>query len=441
VFADLSKKLLNAIGNIGRRGILTEGVVDSAVREIRVSLLEADVSLTVVKSFVSNIREKLVSQTLVGGLTSEQTILKAVYDELVNLLGTPGDTNAISKVKTILMVGLQGTGKTTTSAKLAHMLQTKYHKRALLVSLDTYRPAAMRQLKKLASQASADFFDDFTEGVDTPLTIAQKSLDARSAYDTVIYDTAGRLYIDDVMMDEVKSVRCLLEHGEIYLVIDSMMGQDSVNMAKAFNDAIGLTGLILTRIDGDAKGGAALSAKTVSNCEIKYMCTGEKIQDIEAFHPDRIASRILDRGDVMSLIEKTMDASIADDVKDVALGKKFDMNGMETYLAQLGKIGGIGGLMKFLPGVGKLKAKLAEANITDKSIARQIAVIRSMTKLERKDPGILNASRRRRIAAGCGQQVSDVNKLVKQFEQIKAITSKLKEHGQSAQLINKLSRP
>jgi signal recognition particle subunit SRP54 len=437
VFANLSKKLLDAIGNIGKRGVLTDGVVDTAIREIRVSLLEADVALSVVKSFASNVREKLVGQKTISGLTSEQTIIKIVYDELVNLLGTPGDAREISKCKAILMVGLQGTGKTTTSAKLAHMLQTKYNKKVLLVSLDTYRPAAIQQLRKLASQNSIDIFDDLELETDTPLTIAQRSYEARSKYDTVIYDTAGRLHIDRDMMDEVESIKKILAHSETYLVIDGMMGQDSVNTAKVFNEAVEVTGLILTRADGNARGGAALSAKTVSNCQIKYMCTGEKIQDIEVFHPDRIASRILDRGDVMSLVEKAMDTDIVDGIKDIAAGKKFDMNGMEMYLIQLEKIGGLGGFMKFLPGVSKLKSKLAEANITDKSVARQVAIIRSMTKQERRSPETLNASRRKRIAAGCGQQVSDVNKLVKQFEQIKMMMSKLKNPRALAQISDK----
>jgi signal recognition particle subunit SRP54 len=425
---------MTAIGNIGRRGVLTDGVVDSAIREIRVSLLEADVVLSVVKSFVSNVREKLVGQKPIGGLTSEQTIIKIVYDELVTLLGTPCDAYEISKHKTILMVGLQGTGKTTTSAKLAHMLQTKYKKKVLLVSLDTYRPAAIQQLQKLASQNNIDFFDDLELETDTPLTIARRSYEVRSKYDAVVYDTAGRLHIDRGMMDEVASIKNFLAHSETYLVIDAMMGQDSVNTAKAFNESVEVTGLILTRVDGDAKGGAALSAKAVSNCQIKYMCTGEKINDIEIFHPDRIASRILDRGNVMSLVEKAMDTDIVDGLKDIATGKKLDMNGMETYLMQLEKMGGLGGFMKFLPGVGKLKAKLAEANITDKSVARQIAIIRSMTKQERRKPEILNASRRKRIAAGCGQQVSDVNKLVKQFEQFKTMMSKLKDPRALSQL-------
>ncbi|MDR1333482.1 MAG: signal recognition particle protein Srp54, partial [Holosporales bacterium] len=412
VFANLSKKLLAAIGSIGKRGILTDEAVDAAVREIRISLLEADVALDVVKSFTSNVREKLIGQKLIGGLTSEQTIIKIVYDELVELLGTPDSSPGI-KHRIVLMVGLQGTGKTTTSAKLAYLQKTKFKKRVLLVSLDTYRPAAIHQLQKLASQNSIDFFDGFDIESDDPIAIVQKSAKARSDYDITIYDTAGRLYIDDNMMTEVKTIKELIGECETFLVVDSMMGQDSINMARSFNEAVGLTGIVLTRIDGDARGGVALSAKAVSNCQIRYIGTGEKIQDIEVFHPDRIASRILDRGDMMSLIENAMDENVVDAVKDVAIGKKFDLAGMETYLGQLEKIGGLRGFMKFLPGVGKLKAKLEEANITDRSAARQRAIIRSMTPLERRKPEILNASRRRRIAAGCGQQVSDVNKLIK----------------------------
>jgi signal recognition particle subunit SRP54 len=428
VFSNLSKKLLSIIDGIRKRGILTEEVVEATIREIRVSLLEADVALSVVKSFSANMREKLIGRKVINNVAPEQTIIKIVYDELVNLLGHTDDLHE-DRYKTILMAGLQGTGKTTAAAKLAYLLKTKFKKKVLLVSLDTYRPAAIDQLQKLASNNSIDFFNDIDLTSDTPIAIAQKAVEAQKRYDVAIYDTAGRLYLDEGMMAEIKEIKNVTNPNETFLVVDSMMGQDAINTAKAFNEAVKLTGLILTRVDGDSRGGAALSAKSVTNCQIKYICVGEKIEDIEPFYPERIASRILDKGDILSLVEKAMDKNVMEDVKDVALGKQFDLNGMEKYLKQLEKIGGISGFLKFLPGVGKIKEQLKEANVTDKTVAKQIAIIRSMTKGERKDPSVLNASRRRRIASGCGQQVSDVNRLIKQFEQVRTMMTKFQNQG------------
>ena len=423
MFSNLSQKLVSIFDAIRKRGILTEEMIDNTIREIRVSLLEADVALSVVRSFTGSLKEKLKDQKVIKSITPEQTIIKIVYDELVSLLGESGDI-LDHKKRSILMVGLQGTGKTTTSAKLANLLKNKFKRKCLLVSLDTYRPAAIEQLQKLASQNGIDFFNDFDIKNDNPISIAKKALAASKDYDVVIYDTAGRLYIDSEMMSEIENIKNITSPDETFLVIDSMMGQDAINTAKTFHDTVNLTGLVLTRIDGDARGGAALSAKSVTNCQIKYICTGEKINDIEQFHPDRIASRILDKGDVLSLVEKAMDENVMSEVSDVKIGKDFDLNGMEKYLKQLEKIGGIGGFLKFIPGIGKIKEQLKEANINDKTVAKQIAIIKSMTPLERKDPKILNASRRRRIASGCGQEVSDVNRLIKQFEGVKNMMTK-----------------
>lgn len=434
MFSNLSKKLVSIIENIRKRGILTEEVVDATVREIRVSLLEADVALPVVKAFSAKLKEKLVGQKAISSITPEQTVIKAVYDELVNLLGESADLKLRSR--RVMMLGLQGTGKTTTSAKLANLLKSRFKRNVLLVSLDTYRPAAIEQLRVLAKGNSIDFFDDLSAN-DTPLDIARKAAKIQDTYDTVIYDTAGRLHIADDMMAEVSELKEIIVPDELLLVIDSMMGQDAINTAKAFNDLVHLTGLVLTRVDGDARGGAALSAKYVTNCQIKYICTGEKIGDIEQFHPDRVASRILDKGDVLGLIEKAMDADVAGSIEDVATGKDFNLNGMAQYLRQLEKLGGFGGFLKFIPGMGKIKEQLNKANITDKTVARQLAIICSMTKAERADPRILNASRRRRIAAGCAQEVSDVNRLIKQFEQIKAMMSKFKDAGMMRSLAGK----
>ncbi len=438
MFANLSKRLSKIMDNLRNRGILTEEIIDTTIRELRVSLLEADVALSVVKAFSQNLKEKLSGKSVINTTTPEQTVIKLVYDELVNILGDPENTKQNLSGR-ILMSGLQGTGKTTTSAKLANLLKSKYRKRVLLVSLDTYRPAAIDQLKLLAKNNNIDFFEDFNPD-DIPLSIAQKSLEICNRYDITIFDTAGRRYLDESMMQELSDLKNLINPNDSYLVIDSMMGQDTLNTAKAFNKSLHLTGLILTRIGGDAKGGAALSAKYITNCPIKYICTGEKISDIEIFHPDRIASRILDRGDVLTLVEKAMDSNITDEIKDVRIGKDFDLNGMEKYLRQLEKIGGISGFLKFIPGMGKIKDQLKESNISDKTIAKQIAIIRSMTIEERKNPKILNASRRRRIAAGCAQEISEVNRLIKQFEQVKTMMTKFQNPGMMQSMVNKFMK-
>ena len=438
MFANLSQKLTKIIDNLRNRGVLTEEIVDKTIREIRVSLLEADVALSVVKVFSQQLKEKLIGKNVINTTTPEQTIIKAVYDELISILGNPDEAKDYKSGK-ILMLGLQGTGKTTTSAKLSNLIQSKSKKNVLLVSLDTYRPAAIDQLRILAKNNNIVFFDNFNSD-DTPISIARKAMDICDKYDVTIFDTAGRLYLDDSMMEEVAELKAIINPEDSYLVIDSMMGQDAVNTAKTFNESLQLTGLILTRVDGDSKGGAALSAKYITNCSIKYICAGEKISDIEIFHPDRIASRILDRGDVLTLVEKAMNSNITDEIKEVQLGKDFDLNGMEKYLRQLEKIGGINGFLKFIPGIRRIKDQLKEANISDKTIARQIAIIRSMTIEERKDPKILNASRRRRIAAGCAQEVSDVNKLIKQFEQVKTMMTKFQNPGMMQSMVNKFMK-
>ncbi len=425
MFDGLSKKLLSIFGNIRNKGVLTEDVIDSTIREIRISLLEADVALSVVKQFSNDLKEKLKDQTVIKSVTPEQTIIKIVYDGLVKLLG---NCNESYKYNSIMLVGLQGSGKTTTAAKLANLFKTKFKNKCLLVPLDTYRPAAITQLEQLANQNGIDFFNNFNQN-DDPLDIATKAHSIAHNYDIVIYDTAGRLYIDDKLMKELVELKTIINPKDILLVIDSMMGQDTVNTAKTFNEQLNISGLILTRVDGDSRGGAALSAKSVTNCQIKFMGTGEKIKDIEIFYPERIASRILDRGDIISLVEKAMDENVAEDISKVKMGKDFDLNSMETYLLQMNKIGGLSGLMKFIPGVKRLQEQLKNSNISDKVISRQIAIIRSMTKKERSNPKILDASRRKRIAGGCGQEVYDVNRLIQQYDHLKKIMTKMYEHG------------
>lgn len=438
MFENLSQKLTKIFDSLKNRGILTEEIINTTIREVRVSLLEADVALSVVKSFSQSLKEKLLGKSVINTTTPEQTIIKIVYDELVNILGNPDDVKEYKSGK-ILMLGFQGTGKTTTSAKLANLISTKNKKKVLLVSLDTYRPAAIEQLRILAKNHNIDFFNNFNSD-DNPLSIAQKAMKICDKYDVTIFDTAGRIYLDEFMMQEVFELKSIINPDDSYLVVDSMMGQDAVNTAKIFNESFQLTGLILTRIDGDSKGGAALSVKYITNCPIKYICSGEKISDIEIFHPDRIASRILDRGDVLTLVEKALDSNVTDEIKEVHIGKDFDLNGMEKYLKQLEKIGGISGFLRFIPGMGKIKDQLKEANISDKTIARQIAIIRSMTLEEKKNPKILNASRRRRIAAGCAQEVSEVNKLIKQFDQVKTMMTKFQNPGMMQSMFNKFMK-
>ncbi|MBR1943919.1 MAG: signal recognition particle protein [Alphaproteobacteria bacterium] len=425
MFDGLSKKLLSIFGNIRNKGVLTEDVIDSTIREIRISLLEADVALSVVKQFSQDLKEKLKDQAVIKSVTPEQTIIKIVYDELVKLLGS---SNEYYTYKSIMLVGLQGSGKTTTAAKLANLFKTKFKNKCLLVPLDTYRPAAITQLEQLAHSSNIDFFNDFNNN-DDPLDIATKAHSVANNYDVVIYDTAGRLYVDDKLMKELVELKTIINPKDILLVLDSMMGQDAINTANTFNEQLNISGLILTRVDGDSRGGAALSAKSVTNCQIKFIGTGEKIKDIEIFYPERIASRILDKGDIISLVEKAIDENVAEDISKVKFGKGFDLNSMETYLLQMNKIGGLSGLMKFIPGIKRIQEQLKNNNISDKVISRQIAIIRSMTKKERSNPKILDASRRKRIAGGCGQEVYDVNRLIQQYDNLKKIMTKMYEQG------------
>ena len=417
MFGNLRDKFREIIDKINNRGILTEDIIDTTVRELRISLLEADVALPVVKDFSAKLKEKLLGKQVLNSMTPAQTVMQNVYNELVALLGDSGEISNIKRGK-ILILGLQGAGKTTSSAKLANLLQSKYNRKVLLVSLDTYRPAAIEQLRKLANKNDIDFFENF-EQKDTPIEIARKALNTQNKYDIIIYDTAGRSSIDEKMMREIADLKALISPSETFLVIDSMMGQDAVNTAKSFNETVTLTGLVLTRADGDARGGAIISAKYVTNCQVKFICNGEKINDIEQFYPERIASKILDQGDIMTFLEKANEMELPQIKRGM-----FDLCDMEGYLTQLKKLGGMGGLMKYLPVIKKLRNHLNTYYNADKAIDHQIAIIRSMTIAEKRDPKILNASRRRRIAAGCGQEVSAVNKLVKQFEHLRTALKK-----------------
>jgi signal recognition particle subunit SRP54 len=432
MFESLQSRLGGIFDKLTRRGALSEADVSEAMREVRVALLEADVALSVVKEFIEKAKEQAIGQDVLKGINPGQMVIKVVHDCMVEMLGgTEGETSINLKAVPpvgILMVGLQGAGKTTTSAKLGLMLTKKERKKVLMASLDVYRPAAQQQLEVLGKQAGvATLPIIFGE---QPVAIAKRAMDEgrKGGYDVVILDTAGRLHIDEKLMSEVAQVRDVAKPTEILLVTDAMTGQDSVNVAKEFNEKIGITGIALTRVDGDARGGAALSMRQVTGAPIKVMGIGEKIDELETFHADRIASRILGMGDVVSLVEKAQEN--IDQDKAEALAKRvmkglFTLEDMLEQLNQIRNMGDINGLMGMLPGIGKMKKQLAAANVDDKMIARQQAIILSMTIKERRNPKIIKASRRQRIAAGSGLTVQDVNKLLKQYQQTETVMKKI----------------
>jgi len=436
VFDGLSDRLGGIFDKLRKRGTLTDSDVVEALREVRVALLEADVALPVVRDFIAKVREQAVGETVIRSVAPGQQVVKIVHDAMVDMLGGEGavpiDLNAPAPVP-ILMAGLQGSGKTTTAGKIALRLKDRAKKRVLLASLDTQRPAAMEQLKQLAERAGVDFLP-IVPGQGA-VDIAARAMDAArlSGHDVVILDTAGRLSIDTVLMEEVKAVSLVSAPHETLLVVDAMTGQDAVNTARAFNEALGVTGIVLTRMDGDARGGAALSMRAVTGKPIKLVGMGEKLDALEDFHPERVASRILGMGDVVSLVEKA--AAVVDQAEAEKLAKKlrkgtFDLEDYRSQLAQVGKMGDLSGLMGMLPGVAKVKSQLKDANLDTKIIRRQAAIINSMTPAERQKPEIIKASRKRRIAAGSGVKVEEVNRLLRQFEDISAMMKRMEKLGQ-----------
>ena len=433
MFESLSTRLGDIFERLKRRGALSEVDVSEALREVRVALLEADVALPVVKDFVAKVKEKAVGQDVVRSITPGQMVVKIVHDCLIETLGVgePLNFQATPPVP-VLMVGLQGSGKTTTSAKIAARLKTVDRKKVLLASLDIYRPAAQRQLEILAGQAEVGSLPILMG--EKPVAIARRAMDVgrREGYDVVILDTAGRLHIDEALMAEVAEVRDAVHPVETLLVVDSMTGQDAVNVARDFNEKIGVTGLVLTRVDGDARGGAALSMRAITGRPIKFLGAGEKLDALEVFHPDRVAGRILGMGDVVSLVEKAMDSVDQDEAEKLAakMAKgKFDLDDMASQFRQIKKMGDLKGIIGMLPGVGKIKKQLDEANIDTRMINRQEAIILSMTKAERKNPDLIKASRKRRIAAGAGVSIQDVNKLLKQYQQMADVMKKVSKMG------------
>jgi len=418
MFDNLSERLGGILDKLTRRGALSEADVDAAMREVRRALLEADVALEVVRSFTDKVREQAIGATVVKSVTPGQMVVKIVHDQLVETLGSDGqliDLNAPAPIA-IMMVGLQGSGKTTTTAKLARRLTQRDKKKVLMASLDVYRPAAQEQLAVLGRDLSIETLPVVAGQM--PQQIAQRALQAGKlgGYDVVLLDTAGRTTLDEEMMREAAAVKTAANPHEVLLVADSLTGQDAVNLARAFDERVGLTGIVLTRVDGDGRGGAALSMRAVTGKPIKLIGTGEKTDALEDFHPSRIASRILGMGDIVSLVEKAaanIDAEKAARTAEKMRKGKFDLADLREQLAQMQNLGGLGGLMGMMPGIAKMKNQLAAANLDDRIVKRQMAVIDSMTRAERKNPDVLKASRKKRIAAGAGVKVEDVNKLLK----------------------------
>jgi signal recognition particle subunit SRP54 len=434
VFEALGNKLEDIFGRLRKRGALTEADVDSALREVRIALLEADVALPVVKSLIAAVKEKAVGQEVLRSITPGQLVVKIVFDEMVAVLGGEVQDLVLEAAPpvVILMAGLQGSGKTTTSGKLALRLRSKERKKVLVASLDVARPAAQEQLKTLAAQAEVENLA-IVPG-QKPLEIAARALkEARTGgFDVVILDTAGRLAIDEELMVELAAVRDLTQPAETLLVADAMTGQDAVNTAKTFAERIGITGIVLTRVDGDARGGAALSMRQVTGKPIKLLGVSEKLSGLEPFHPERVANRILGMGDVVSLVEKaaeTIDRAEAEKLAAKVQKGEFDLDDFLSQLRQVKKMGGMSGILGLLPGVRKVKEQLENANIDQGILKKQEAIILSMTKAERRDIRVLNGSRRRRIARGSGTDVADVNRLIKQFMQMQDMMKQAKKMG------------
>ena len=434
MFESLSQRLSGVFDKLTGRGALSETDVAEALRDIRVALLEAAVALGVVKDFIGRVKQRAVGQDVVKSVTPGQMVVKIVHDELIATLGAEGvglNLNAVPPA-VILMVGLQGSGKTTTSGKLAVRLR-KERKKVLLASLDVYRPAAQQQLEILANQAEVGSLP-IVMG-EMPVAIARRALETgrKEGYDVVVLDTAGRLHIDQELMAEVAAVRDVAKPVETLLVVDAMIGQDAVILAKEFNEKVGITGLVLTRVDGDARGGAALSMRAVTGRPIKFLGLGEKLDALEPFHPDRLAGRILGMGDVVSLVEKAMETFEQEEAEKLAkrIEKgKFDLTDMLAQFKQIEKMGDLKGIIGMIPGLGKMAGQLKDAQIDNKMLARQKAVILSMTPAERKNPDLIKASRKKRIAAGSGVSVQDVNKLLKQHQQMADMMKKVGKLGQ-----------
>ena len=441
-FEGLADKLGRAFKKLKNKGKLSESDVKEAMREVRLALLEADVNYKVAKDFTNKVTERAVGQDVMESLTPAQMVIKIVNEELTNLMG--GENARLefaSKPPTIIMMcGLQGSGKTTHSAKLAKMLKETQNRRPLLVACDIYRPAAIDQLKVVGEKAGVPVFE---MGTENPVKIAKEAVRHAKDYgnDIVILDTAGRLHIDEVLMNELKDIKGEVSPDEILLVIDSMTGQDAVNVAKSFNELLEVTGVILTKLDGDTRGGAALSVKAVTGKPIKFAGTGEKLDDLEVFHPDRMASRILGMGDVLTLIEDAqnkLDQKEAEKMAEKIMANRFDFNDLLGQFEQIKKMGPLKGILSKLPGVGK---QLDNVDINDRQIDWLQAIILSMTPEERENPSLMNPSRKRRIAAGSGRTVEEVNRLIKQLDQMQKMIKQMNRGGKKGKRKKKMMLP
>ena len=440
-FENLSDKLSGVFKRLRSKGKLSESDVKVAMREVRLALLEADVNYKVAKDFTNTVTEKCIGANVMESLTAPQTVVKIVKEELTALMGSEqARLKTANKIPTVIMMcGLQGSGKTTHSAKLAKYLKAQGH-RPMLVACDIYRPAAIEQLKVVGKAVDAPVFE---MGTEKPEIIAKKAVEkARDyGYDYLILDTAGRLHIDEALMDELKRITETVEVNDILLVIDSMVGQDAVNIAKAFNDILAIDGVILTKLDGDTRGGAALSVRAVTGKPIMFVGVGEKLDELDEFHPDRMASRILGMGDVLSLIERVeseLDQKKAEEAAKRLKENKFDMNDLLAQFQQIKKMGSLKSILSMLPGMDK---QLRDVDIDDRQMLRIEAIIKSMTAKEREKPDIINASRKRRIAAGSGMRVEDVNKLLNQYDQMKKMFRQMSAKGGKRKMMRGMRMP
>ncbi len=434
MFENLTDKLVSAFDKIRGRGTLSEGDIATAMKEVRMALIEADVSLDVVKKFISDVTLEAKGQQITKSIKPDQMVIKIVQDKLTELLGGESVDNEVilsSPPSSIMLVGLQGSGKTTSAAKMGLMLK-KTGKKILLASLDVQRPAAMEQLQILGDQSDIDVLPIVENQKPVDITNRSQKEAKQGGYDVVILDTAGRASIDDELMNELRSVYTASKPSEVFLVADAMTGQEAANVAKSFKEKSNVTSIILTRVDGDARGGAALSMSDITNCPIKFMGTGEKIEAFEPFKAERIASRILGMGDVVSLVEKAQTEVKEEEAKDLA--KKiakgtFDFNDFRKQLMQMKKMGGMQGILSLLPGAQKLKRQMAVGGLDDKILVKMDSMISSMTKKERINPKILNGSRKRRISTGSGNSIQDLNRLLKQFKQMNLMMKKMSKRG------------
>ncbi|MFT9382866.1 MULTISPECIES: signal recognition particle protein [unclassified Gluconobacter] len=440
MFDQLSGKMSGVLEGLSKNGKLSEADVTEAMREVRLAMLEADVALPVVRDFVNKVRERAVGHEVLESISPGQAVAKIVNDALIDALGGAGvaplNLSAVPPVP-LLMVGLQGSGKTTTSGKIALRLSSRERKKILLASLDVQRPAAQLQLQQLAERVNA--ITGLVKSLpivagQSPVDIAKRALETarREGYDIVILDTAGRLSIDEALMDEVREIRSVTNPAETLLVVDAMTGQDAVNTAKSFNEAVGITGVVMSRMDGDARGGAALSMKAITGAPIKLTGSGEKLEALEEFHPERVAGRILGLGDVAGLVERaaeTLDHEEGERVAKKMLAGKFDLDDYVSQINQINRMGSISGILGMLPGMGKIKDMLGDKEIDTSIFKRHKAIISSMTKQERKTPGIIKASRKKRIASGSGTTVQEVNRLLKQFDDMSTMMKRISKMG------------